>query len=169
MLVTQSCLTAWALWTIAHWASLSMGFPRQEYWSGQPFPSPGDLPIPDIEPGSPALQADSLPSEPGEAPWVTREARLLLAPREAPSLPYFLFTLQGFPDGTVIRNPPAKQETQRRRFDPWLGKFPGSGKWLPLQYSCLGNSTDREAPSGQQSMWLHTTEHNTSFIWILFQ
>ena len=94
-----------------------MGFPRQEYWSGQPFPSPGDLPIPGIEPGSSALQADSLPSEPGEAPWVTREAHgsraireagLLLAPREAPSLPYFLFTLQGFPGGMVISNPPAK-------------------------------------------------------------
>ena len=40
-----------------------MGFPRQEYWSGLPFPSPGDLPDPGIEPGSPALQADSLPTE----------------------------------------------------------------------------------------------------------
>ena len=41
-----------------------MGFPRQEYWSGLPLPSPGDLPNPEIEPGSPALQADSLPFEP---------------------------------------------------------------------------------------------------------
>ena len=41
-----------------------MGFSRQEYWSGLPFPSPGDLPDPEIEPGSPALQADSLPFEP---------------------------------------------------------------------------------------------------------
>ena len=40
-----------------------MGFPRQEYWSGLPWPSPGDLPNPRIEPGSPALQADALPSE----------------------------------------------------------------------------------------------------------
>ena len=47
----------------AHQASLSMGFPRQEYWSGLPFPSPGDLPDPGIKPGSPALQVDSLPSE----------------------------------------------------------------------------------------------------------
>ena len=45
-------------------APLSMGFSRQDYWSGLPFPSPGDLPNPGIEPGSPALQADSLPSEP---------------------------------------------------------------------------------------------------------
>ena len=43
---------------------LSMGFSRQEYWSGLPFPSPGDLPDPGIEPGAPALQADSLLSEP---------------------------------------------------------------------------------------------------------
>ena len=50
-------------WTIAHQAPLSMGFSRQEYWSGVPFPSPGDLPDPGIEPGSLALQADYLPSE----------------------------------------------------------------------------------------------------------
>ena len=43
-----------------------MGFSRQEYWSGLPFPSPGDLPNPGIEPKSPALQADTLPSEPPE-------------------------------------------------------------------------------------------------------
>ena len=50
-------------WTVVHQAPLSMGFPRQEYWSGLPFPSPGDLPNPGIEPGSPELQADSLLSE----------------------------------------------------------------------------------------------------------
>ena len=46
----------------------SMGFSRQEYWSGLPFPSPGDLPDPGIEPKSPALQADSLPTEPPGKP-----------------------------------------------------------------------------------------------------
>ena len=51
-------------WTVVYQASLSMGFSRQEYWSGLPFPSPGDLPVPGIEPRSPALQADALPSEP---------------------------------------------------------------------------------------------------------
>ena len=44
-----------------------MGFPRQEYWSGLPFPSPGDLPDPGIEPASPALKVDSLPLSPQEA------------------------------------------------------------------------------------------------------
>ena len=51
-------------WTVAYQAPLSMGFSRQECWSELPFPSPGDLPEPGIEPGSPALQADALPSEP---------------------------------------------------------------------------------------------------------
>ena len=48
------------LWTVAHQAPLSVEFPRQEHWSGVPFPPPGDLPDPGIEPTSPALQADSL-------------------------------------------------------------------------------------------------------------
>ena len=51
-------------WTVVYQASLSMGFSRQEYGSGVPFPSPGDPPDPGIEPRSPALQADALPSEP---------------------------------------------------------------------------------------------------------
>ena len=51
-------------WTLAPQVPLSMGFSRQEYWSRLPFPSPGDLPDPGIEPRSPALQADTLPSEP---------------------------------------------------------------------------------------------------------
>ena len=49
-------------WTVARQAPLSMGFPRQEYWSGLPVPSPEDLPDPGVEPGSCVLQADSLPS-----------------------------------------------------------------------------------------------------------
>ena len=51
-------------WTVAYQASPSMGFSRQEYWSGLPFPSPGDLPDPGIEPRSPTMRADALPSEP---------------------------------------------------------------------------------------------------------
>ena len=51
-------------WTVAYHASPSMGFSRQEHWSGLPFLSPGDLPDPGIEPGSPALEADTLTSEP---------------------------------------------------------------------------------------------------------
>ena len=65
-------------WTVAHQAPLFLGFSRQEYWSGLPFPSPGDLPDPGIEPGSPVLQADTSPSEPpGKKylPLFTREER----------------------------------------------------------------------------------------------
>ena len=51
MLVTHLYLTLATLWTVACQAPLSMGFSRQEYWSGLPFPSPGDLPDPGIEPG----------------------------------------------------------------------------------------------------------------------
>ena len=51
-------------WTVAYQASPSMGFSMQEYWSGLPFPSPGDLPDPGIKPRSPALEADVLTSEP---------------------------------------------------------------------------------------------------------
>ena len=51
-------------WTVVYEAPPSMGFSRQEYWSGLPFPSPGDLPDPGIKPQSPALQADTLPSKP---------------------------------------------------------------------------------------------------------
>ena len=67
-LVAQSCLTLCNLWALAHQAPLSMEFSRQEYWSGLSFPSPGDRPHPWINPTSPALQADSLPSKPAGKP-----------------------------------------------------------------------------------------------------
>ena len=51
-------------WTVVYQAPQSMGFSRHEYWGGLPFPSPGDLPDPGIEPGSRTLQADALPSKP---------------------------------------------------------------------------------------------------------
>ena len=58
-------------WTVARRAPLSEEFSRQEYWNGLPFPSPGDRPDSVIEPGSPALQADSLLFEPPEKPGST--------------------------------------------------------------------------------------------------
>ena len=62
---SYSCVRLFATpWTVTHQAPLSMGFSRQEYWSGLPFPSPGDLPDPGFEPGSPALLEDAIPSEP---------------------------------------------------------------------------------------------------------
>ena len=68
-LVTKSCLTLATPWTVAPQAPLSLGFSRQEHWSGLPFSSPGNLPNPGMEAGSPALQADTLPSEPPGKPY----------------------------------------------------------------------------------------------------
>ena len=63
--VAQLCQLFEILWTVAHQAPpLSMGFSRQEYWSGVPLSSPGDLPNPGIKLRSPTLRADALPSEP---------------------------------------------------------------------------------------------------------
>ena len=62
-LVIKLCLTLATPWTIACQVPLSMGFSRQEYWSRLPFPISGDNPDPGIKPSSPALQADSLPTE----------------------------------------------------------------------------------------------------------
>jgi len=87
-LVTKLCPTLVTPWTVACQALLSMGFSRHEYWSGLPFPSPGDLPDPGIKPSFPALQADSLPTELGGKPktfttpkpltvWITTDWKIL--------------------------------------------------------------------------------------------
>ena len=68
-------------WTVAHQASPPMGFSRQEFWRGLPLLSPGDFPDPGIEPGSPALQVDSLPSEaPGKPLYFMGKVGLIAAP-----------------------------------------------------------------------------------------
>jgi len=67
-LVIKPCPALSTLWVVAQQAPLFMGFPRQEYWSGLPFLSPGDLPDPRIEPGFPALQVNSLLTEPPGKP-----------------------------------------------------------------------------------------------------
>ena len=66
--------------TAAHKASLSLGFSRQEHWSGLPFPSPGDLPSSGVEPASPALQADALTSEPPGTHYAEAAPKVLLPP-----------------------------------------------------------------------------------------
>ena len=64
-------------WTIDYQAPPSMGFSRQEYWNGLPFPSPGDLPNPRIKPKSPALQGNALPSEPPGKPQEATKAEAM--------------------------------------------------------------------------------------------
>ena len=68
-LISKSCPTLVTSWKVDHKPPLSMGFLRQEYWSGLPFSSPGDLRNPRIEPASPALEAGSLPTEPPKKPF----------------------------------------------------------------------------------------------------
>ena len=76
------------LWAVAYQAPPSMGFSRQEYWSGLPFPSPGDLPNPGIEPGSPAFQADTLTSEPpGKAIYHKPTANIILNSEKLKAFP----------------------------------------------------------------------------------
>ena len=107
-----------------HQAPLSMGFSRQEYWSGLPFPSPGDLPDPGIKPKSPALADRFFTIEPSGKPICYNK-------------------LTGFPDGSVVKNLPANEEDLGSI--PGLGRSPGEGNGKSLQYSCLGNSMDRAA------------------------
>ena len=65
-------------WSIAHWAPLSMGFPRQEYWSSLPFPSLGNLPDPGVEPGSPALAGGFFTAEPPGKPALSHTYKLII-------------------------------------------------------------------------------------------
>ena len=78
VLVAQSCLTLCNPWSIAHQTPLSMGFCRQESWSGLPFPSPRDLSDPGIELQSSAFQVNSLLSEPPGKLWQLKEKKYLL-------------------------------------------------------------------------------------------
>ena len=78
VLVAQSCPTLCNAWTVARQPPLSMGSSRQELWSGLPFPSPGNLPNPGIEPWSPALEADSFLSEPLRLLLLSRFSRVWL-------------------------------------------------------------------------------------------
>ena len=107
-----------------------MGFSRQEYWSGLPVPPPGDLPDPGIEPGSPTLQAASLPSEPPGSPYIER----ISSPLCYTAGPCCLATLWTIACICQCRR------CGRLEFDPWLGRCPGNGS--PLQYSCLENPMD---------------------------
>ena len=114
-------------WTVAYQASLSMGFSRQEYWSGLPFPSPGDLPEPGIEPTSPALQADSL---------LLRFIKVISARKTI-----MVVFHSRLPCGSEVKAAASNAGD--------LGSIPGSGTYLaegngnPLQYSCLENSMER--------------------------
>ena len=94
-------------WTVACQAPLFMGLPRQEYWRGLPFPSPGDLPDPGIKPGSPALQAVSLPSEPSGKPNIRA-----LYNYNTELLQYIYYNNWPSHMAQTVKNLPAMQETR---------------------------------------------------------
>ena len=107
-------------WTVAHQAPLSMGFSRQEYWSGLPCSPPGDLPNPGLNPGLMHCR------------WIL----YLLSP-------VFYWASQVV---LVEENQPANAgDTGDVGLIPGSGRSPGKGNGNPLQYSCLENSMDREA------------------------
>ena len=128
-------------WTVAHQAPLSMGFPRQEYWSGLPFPAPGNLSDPGTELTSLHWQADSSPQSCLGSPDCTQ----------------IILIIYHFPCGS------AGKETTCNEGDlgliPELGRSPGEGNSYPLQYSDLENSMDSivhgVTKSGQDWLSLH--------------
>ena len=133
-----SCVWLFAnLWPITHQASLSMAFSRHEYWSGLPCPSLGDLPNPGIEPRSPALQADSFPSEPPRKSKNTGVGSLSLFQQICPtqelnqSLLHCRWVLyQGFPGGSDSKASACNAGNPGSI--PGLGRSPGEGNSNPL-------------------------------------
>ena len=125
------------LWTVACQALLYMEFPRQEYWNGLPFPSPGDLPDSGIELQFSALQADSLLSEPS--------GKLL----DGVLFYNFLEVYTLCWDSQValaVKNLPANARDMRDTGStPGSGRSPRGGHGNPLQYFCLENPVDRGA------------------------
>ena len=136
-------------WTVAYQAPKSVEFSRQEYWSGLPFPSPGDFLKPGIEPRSPALQADALLSEP------------LGKPNENPSNLFFLILWQNsFPGGSVVKEPAC--QSRRCTWNSCIWKIPWRKKCQLTPVFLPGESHGQRSLVGYNP-WgckeLGTTEH----------
>ena len=115
-----------------------MEFSRQEYWRGLPFSSPGDLPDPGIEPGSPVLKADSLPSEPPGKPFLGPG---ILAP---------IFCCISSPGGSVVSSLYVRHPGP----NPRVGKIPWRRKWQPTLVFLPGKSDGQRCLAGY-SPWGH--------------
>ena len=131
---TQSCLTFWNLWTVAQQARLSMEFFQQEYWSGLPFPPPGDLPDPGIEPKSPALAGGFFTAEPPGKPFL----KLLFYFN-------FLFQLHGLTCGILVPwsgIKPALRVLRAQSLSHWIFRKPLAGIFLLCNeiWVCLSQS-----------------------------
>ena len=122
-------------WTVAHQAPLSMGFSRQEYWSGVPCPPPEDLPNPGIKPWSPALQVSSLPSEPpGKPSWYSNPGGLVSGSKRGSYFPK-----------TAVAAPSAFTNTRRR------GWRPGQSKGAKVSGAQHWEGRERHVSSGAES------------------
>ena len=138
----QSCPTLQP-WTIAHQFPLSLGFSRQQYWRGLPFPPPRDLPDPGIKrlsPVSPALAGGFFTIC---ATWETLSVVYLTLDR-----PFHLLSVLSLhpPKGSVVKNPLASAgDTGDVGSIPGSGRSPRAGNGNPLTYSCLENSVNRAA------------------------
>ena len=157
MLITQSRLTLCGPMDCSLPGS-SVIFPRQEYWSGLPFPSPDDLPDPGIKPSSPTFQADSLPSEPPDCSlqgllWCMKyislplRTKVLISSDAGNACPDIIVSnsseiVQVFPGGASSKE--STCQCRRRGFHPWFGKIPWRKKWQPSPVSCWENLIDRE-------------------------
>ena len=158
------------LWPVAHQASLSTGFPRQEYWSGLPFLFPGNVPDPGIKPASPALQVDYLPLGPLGSPQITnRNIRNSQWGRFCPLLGHLMacenifvvinydvgfWHLAGRGQGLPrwCRGKESACQCRRRGFDPWLRKIPWRRKWQPTPVFLPGKSRGQRSLAGD-SPW----------------
>ena len=142
--VAQLCLTLWDPTDHNLPGSSVMEFPRQKYWSGLPFPLPGDLPDPGIEPLSPALAGRFFTTEPPGKPLLIQDLCSAVV-------------IAGFPGGSVVKNLPANAGD--RGSSSGSRRSPGGGNGNPILYSCLGIPWTEE-PGGLQSMELQRVRHN---------
>ena len=132
-------------WTVAYQAPPSMGFSRQEYWSGLPFPSPGDLHNSGIERRSPTFQADALTSEPPGKRYlsvVLIQISLILWVRMRVSYVLCLYFQR------------IHMQCRRLGFDSWVGKMPWTRKWQPTPVFLPGESHGQRSLAGY-STWGH--------------
>ena len=156
-------------WTVAYQAPRSMGFSRQEYWSGVPFPSPGDLPNPGIEPGSPVLQTDALPSEPLGKPWEfssvqsLRRVRLFATPwtvaHQAPLSMGFSrqehWSGLPFTSPGDLPNPGFKPASLTSNLHWQTGSLPLSDTWEALRMAILEKRTLGKRDINKLNMYVH--------------
>ena len=134
-------------WTVAYQAPPSMGFSRQEYWSGLPFPSPGYLPNPGIEPGSPAFQADALTSEPPGKPTPSRT--------NTPKRCHFHYR------GLECKSMKSRNTWSNRQICPWNMEWSRAKTNRVLPRKCTGHSKHSLPTTQEKTLHMDITRWST--------